>query len=714
MSNSIFNPNNYFFNLHSLPHFISGVLIIAESLFVFLQNRKSALNCSFTLATFAAGIWLTGIGMMYCSLHEHTAFIWCRYYCWLGIIFIAPGVYLFSAAWEGSKKIKLISLPVVIGFVFYIFCISSTYLIQGVWRYPWGFYPKAGFLESLFLAWFLILTVLSFQNFIRSLKKEETLTRKKQVKLIIIAFAFGFIGSWDYLGNYGIPLYAFGGPLAMLFSTIMAYAIVNYKLMDIETVIHKTMMWIVASSIVFVPIVLLSYLFYPWYREASPLKVAFLCGAVFYFLVVYLKIIQPKIDHIFQRRKYDLEKASENFTLDLVHLKEPAELIKKIGQTLKDTLYPKEVSIFLYHDKSRKFMLLNSGSSERITELSIQDPFLSWLCKNDSIVHRDFIGADPKYESIRNHARDYFKRLDDVVLITPLVLDDKPLGIINLSKKSNLKRYSSYDFQFLKRLKNESTIALSNSLLYGRVEEEVRIRTDELVQIQKQLIQAEKLATVGTLAGGVAHEINNPLAAVLTNAQMLLMTVRDEEDKESLKLIEQAAKRCREIVQKLMVYSRKPLGGREIKEVNLEDALNNVLSFLEYQLTQDNIKVTTNLENPPFIIKGSQTELEQVFTNLILNAKDAIKHGKKSGTIDISLAKKDDKIIIKLKDDGIGISKEHISKIFDPFFTTKDVGKGTGLGLSICQSIVEQHSGTITVESREGSGATFIVTLPKR
>jgi signal transduction histidine kinase len=500
-------------------------------------------------------------------------------------------------------------------------------------------------------------------------QKETSSIKKTHIKRILIAFAIGFsIGATEFLPTYGIAFYPIGFIAVLVLVSAIAYAIIRYKFLDIETVIHKTLMWLVASSIVFVPIILFSYWLYPWYRQAPPLNVAFVCGLIFYLLTLYLKFIQPKVDHFFQRRKYDLQKASEEFTSDLIHLKNPAQLIAKIQKTIKDTLYAQEVSVQ--------------------TSFVSKDAFLNWLAKSDMIVYKDIIDIDPQYEPIRNYASHYFNETDSILAV-PLVIDKKLLGVINLSKKSSLKHYSDYDLHFLQRLKNEATIALSNALLYGRVEEEVHIRTNELIHTQKQLIQAEKLATVGTLAGGVAHEINNPLAAILTNAQMLSMDATREDEKESLKLIEDAAKRCRTIVQKLMVYSRKPQGSREIKEVDLEKALNNSLSLLNYQLTQDNIKVNTTFQNKPFIVKGSQNELEQVFTNLLLNAKDAIKHKKKSGQIDISVTKQDKYITIKIKDDGIGISKEHISKIFDPFFTTKDVGKGTGLGLSICQSIIE-------------------------
>jgi len=256
-------------------------------------------------------------------------------------------------------------------------------------------------------------------------------------------------------------------------------------------------------------------------------------------------------------------------------------------------------------------------------------------------------------------------------------------------------------------------LAIENASLYENMEDKVKSRTKELMETQKQLIQAEKLATVGTLAGGVAHEINNPLAAILTNAQMMLSTVENKDDKESLEMIEEAAKRCRSIVQKLMVYSRKPMAGREVSKLDLKKALDNVNAFLGYQLSQENIKVNVNFQGSgPFLVDGSQNEIEQVITNLFLNSKDAIKNIARAGEINVSVSKGPGSVIIKVSDTGCGISKEYVSKIFDPFFTTKDVGKGTGLGLSICQSIIEEYKGTITVESGSKQGATFIITLP--
>ncbi|MCG2712728.1 MAG: ATP-binding protein, partial [Candidatus Omnitrophica bacterium] len=309
-------------------------------------------------------------------------------------------------------------------------------------------------------------------------------------------------------------------------------------------------------------------------------------------------------------------------------------------------------------------------------------------------------------------AKDYFDLTEAIVAI-PLVLNTKLLGMINLGKKANFQRYRASDFYFLNTLKNESVIAILNSLLYENMEEQVKQRSKELIEVQSQLIQAEKLATVGTLAGGVAHEINNPLAAILTNAQMLLDsdTINNESDKESLELIEEATKRCQNIVQKLMFYARKPLESKGVTAIDLLAVVNKVISFIGYQMEQENVTVRIQADDKVYSVMGNHNELEQVVTNILLNAKDAIRHVKKSGEIHISFSKSGQWIELKIKDEGGGISSNIQSKIFDPFFTTKDIGEGLGLGLSICQAIIQRHNGEIKVKSQSGEGAVFIIRL---
>jgi C4-dicarboxylate-specific signal transduction histidine kinase len=306
------------------------------------------------------------------------------------------------------------------------------------------------------------------------------------------------------------------------------------------------------------------------------------------------------------------------------------------------------------------------------------------------------------------------RNLNATVILASL-LDDRLFTILLLGNKLSGRAYTSEDLTNFSVFVSEATLAIENALRYENIEEQVKQRTAQLVDVQKQLIQAEKLATIGTLAGGVAHEINNPLAVILTNVQMLLAENSADAalDKESLEMIEEATKRCRTIVQKLMVFAKKPMETTSVAEVDLFIVVKNIVEFLRYQLEQENITISVHAPQEQYVVIGNQNELEQVIGNIIINARDAIKQIKKNGGIDVTLAKGDGRIKVAVKDEGAGIPKEILPRIFDPFFTTKDVGKGLGLGLSICQAIIEKYRGTIVVQSEPGKGSTFTIQFPR-
>lgn len=717
MMKLIFDPRNYIFNITALVYFISGTLIAAESIFILLQNRKSLVNFSFFLCNIIAGIWLTGVGFIYSSGNEATAMFWSRYYSWFGIIFVTPAVYLLSESWRGviSKNKRLfIGFNFLTALIIYLICISTPFIVSGLWPYPWGLYPKAGILQIPFMVWFYALMVLSFRNFILRFKQDNVPIRKQHTKLVIITFVFGFLGSLDYIPNFGIPLYTFASISVLLFSTTLAYSIIRYKLMEIETVIHKTIAWVLTSIALIIPFAGFIYFARNWFVTLNTLNSVISLWSVLLVFMLFVINFQPKVDHFFQRRRYGLEEISNSFAEELIHLRGFNDLIAHLEVIIAKSLYTQNVDIYIYSEKKGVFLLANiKNNPAGLSELAINQQLLFWLRNNTKIIHREFVDTDPVCLSVKEELKDYFN-LTDAVMLIPLSLNERLVGIINLSKKANLKRYNAADLHFLNILKNQSTIAISNSLLYQDIEEQVKQRTSELVETQKQLIHAEKLATVGTLAGGVAHEINNPLTAILTNVQMLLSeNIINGDSKDSLQLIEEATRRCRTIVQGLMTYAKKPLENSEVSKVNLFNVINKVTSFLGYQMEQENIKIVIEAQEGDYFVSGNHNEFEQVVTNMVLNAKDAIKHIRNSGMIQISLVNDGKWIKMIIKDDGVGMPKEIISKIFDPFFTTKEVGKGTGLGLSICQSIVEKHKGVITVQSEVNKGTAFTVKLPK-
>ncbi|MEW5796153.1 MAG: ATP-binding protein [Candidatus Zixiibacteriota bacterium] len=261
---------------------------------------------------------------------------------------------------------------------------------------------------------------------------------------------------------------------------------------------------------------------------------------------------------------------------------------------------------------------------------------------------------------------------------------------------------------------------------YNRtLEEKIIERTQQLEEAQAQLIQSEKMSAIGQLAAGVAHELNNPLGGILGYAQFTLEKLRKNTPERTTPKeiesyvryvgdIELQARRCKTIVQNLLRFSRSSRTV-EFEEVNINQTLEQTLSFVEHQLRISQMELKVEMASDIPVIQGNAGQLQQVFTNLIINAMHASKPG---STITVStrycpaLGQFGGTVEVAIIDHGHGIDRENLKKIFEPFFTTKEVGKGTGLGLSVSYGIVKEHGGEITVESETGRGTTFTVIIP--
>ena len=226
--------------------------------------------------------------------------------------------------------------------------------------------------------------------------------------------------------------------------------------------------------------------------------------------------------------------------------------------------------------------------------------------------------------------------------------------------------------------------------------------------LQEQLIQAEKLSTVGQLVSGVAHELNNPLAGVIGYSQLLLTSDCDPEIQVDLQKISREAERARRIVQNLLTFARRHKPEKTLVDIN--GIIEDTIEIRAYEMKVNNIDVVLDLSADLPRTMADFHQLQQVFLNLVNNAIDAMCAGTKGGTLTVRTTREGERIRVLISDTGPGIPKGEIRKVFDPFFTTKEVGKGTGLGLSIAYGIVQEHGGNLTVESREG--ATFAVHLP--
>jgi two-component system NtrC family sensor kinase len=231
--------------------------------------------------------------------------------------------------------------------------------------------------------------------------------------------------------------------------------------------------------------------------------------------------------------------------------------------------------------------------------------------------------------------------------------------------------------------------------------------TDER-EVARRLSHAEKMSAVGQLAGGVAHEINNPLGGILAFAQLMSREERSDDDAENLRLIQDAAMRAKRIVESLLRFSRRPQS-EEKGPVDLEKVADEAIFLVQPQMKGAKLEVVRAFRQPAVAL-GNSNQLQQIAVNLLVNAIQAVAG---SGKITVAVGPAGQgRVRLSVTDSGPGVRPEHAKRIFEPFFTTKPEGQGTGLGLSICYQIAEEHGGTVKLEPTAERGACFALEVP--
>jgi signal transduction histidine kinase len=319
----------------------------------------------------------------------------------------------------------------------------------------------------------------------------------------------------------------------------------------------------------------------------------------------------------------------------------------------------------------------------------------------------------------------FFRELKEAGIDLPVILvtgfcDDATIiralrhGVADFVTKSS--EYLSYlpdaVRRALEQVRTRQQLETTNAQL-RRAYAELEQKTEELRQTTQQLWQAAKLASVGEMAASIAHELNNPLGIISLRLEAVLAkTPPDDPRRKALEISEQELERMASLVSNLLQFSRP--GKESMSSVDLAEEVDRALELMHHHLKKRGIMVRRELENETLRVLADRQRLRQVFLNLVSNAGDAMPQG---GTLTLRLKKHplaDGRpgVLIEVVDTGFGIPKEILPKVMDAFFTTKEEGKGTGLGLAICRRIVQDHQGTIHIESQPGQGTTVRITLP--
>ncbi|MGZ7065242.1 MAG: GAF domain-containing sensor histidine kinase [Candidatus Aminicenantales bacterium] len=368
--------------------------------------------------------------------------------------------------------------------------------------------------------------------------------------------------------------------------------------------------------------------------------------------------------------------------------------------TVKEAVPVDRLAFFIYDNDLALFRVsASSGIDESLLKslsFSPHDHLAKWLKINKTYLQ---VRSQPGvFDFLSEKEKDIFQT-PGFVLCYPLLSMNRLIGILCLGPKTAGDEYTRHELIFLESLTPQAGIALENAMLYKEQRERFR-----------RMIRADRLATIGELAAGAAHEIRNPLTAIKSSLQYLESRLQDHEEKEKklLGVALQETDRIDEILAALLSFSRPS----EIKKepYNLIVTLEESLALISYQARSGAVDIETKFPAAPVVLTGDKSQIKQLFLNIFLNAIQAMERGGKLTSEVLALG--NGKVLVRVADTGEGIPEENMDKIYDPFFTTKK--GGTGLGLSICYSIVKSHQGDIEVRSRVGEGTTVLVTLPAR
>jgi signal transduction histidine kinase len=427
---------------------------------------------------------------------------------------------------------------------------------------------------------------------------------------------------------------------------------------------------------------------------------------------------------VLERRLAELKAVFEVTTLVNSEMELTGVLDTVSGEALR-TLGGDQSSLFLYDSQIGKLRCVSAwGPQSEVVknqEMEVGKSVAGWVMNHGKPLH---LGEDLKESQFPGFIPK--DRRISSSLCVPLMVKKKAKGVLNISLFDDRKKFTEADLKLVSIFAENAAISIEKAELYERLKKQtqtLRSTIDELKAAQDRLIQSGKLRALGNLASDMSHDFNNILAAVLGRTELLLRDVKTpvipEETRQSLlrslEVIEQLAGDGTRTVDRIQKFARtlKTSSERDFEELDLNGIVMEALSATRPEWKDGaerrgiHIEIQTELGD---LLKpvGNATDTKDVLTNLIRNAIDALPDG---GTIQITTAMRDDKVEIKVIDNGLGMSQEVKHRIFDPFFTTKKE-KSDGLGLSVAYGIVSRHNGEITVESEPGEGTTFTITLP--
>jgi len=660
---------------------------------------------------------------MYASDNIANAVFWARL-GYLGVIFIPISLYHFTITFlQDQKRKKYLPYIYLIGLIF-IIASRTDYFINGMHNYFWGYYPSVGIFYPfwvLFYGSMFLWTVYILYSAYTKQGEEKPFAQKQQIRYVLFAFFVASFSCVDYLQNFNLEVYPFGYIIAFICIPIIAYAILRHRLMDIEVVIKKTAAYSLLTAIItgiFLSVIVISDYVVRATMGTSSIWVGILAAFVVALVFQPLRdLVQKGIDKLFFRTRYEYQSIINKYSHALARPMADLDRFARIAPYLLWKSMKLSNSSLMVLDRVTKKYVLRAGEGTAKELIGQTLPEDSALIQELALRYKEIDREELSYrlrddKKLSDQQKAWYQRilaeLDQIkaALVIPNISEseyfNKPtlLALLCLGPKMSEEQFSREDVEFLETLGHQATISIEYAFIL-----------EELKKNQEQVIKSEKLAALGTTTAGIAHELKNPLTYLLTVAQTMESAWDNKAFKESvIKMLPSEVERMKLIIDGLSDFSKQH--ELRLEPTEMTAVIDKTLAVLAYETRKNNVFVKKHYpaENEEKAIAiADKYRIVQVFMNIIANAVQAM--GKQGGDLAITVRQDEKEVKISIMDTGPGIPAEQLKKVFDPFFTTKE--SGTGLGLSITKRIVDEHHGTLYVDSHVGEGTTFTICLPR-
>jgi two-component system sensor histidine kinase HydH len=699
-------------NILALPSALAFTMNLTLCLIVLSSNPKNMAHRLFACFVLSFATWNIGEFIMINSANPIRAILGVKV-IFVGLIF-APLFFLhfsfffpfrIESRWaRGWNLLFLYMMPVAILVTFFLafqIDIERFEELRSIFYYGLLFQEPLIFLIFIGLAALLsgIYIYWGIENLIHSLRTARIHRQKLQIKYLIfgiisMAIAGTIINLSNYFLKLGWPIFFLASLYSILVSFFFAIALIRYRLLDIHLIIRGGILYSSVSGLILAIYVLViknigEAISQKAYGRSLLVESALILALVF-MLRPFQRKIEDWIDRFFYMERIRFRTKLSEFSRQLTELVDLDEVTRITIHSITQTLHVDHVAFFFQKKEEDDYLPFFRIEPPEEMKYPSRHPFVERIESNRRAVDLE-------------HLRENGENMEEIdsliergwVVVAPFFLEERLLGFTLLGRKRSQKDYTEEELNLLETFLNQAALAISRALIYR-----------DMSLKDKQIMQAEKMAAIGELAAGIAHEIRNPLGIITGSAETIQKHKDQKVQEEMIDYILEESKRINGLVGSFLDFARPK--EPQLVSCDLREILEKILLLLSPRARTLKVEIKKEIPQSPLRVSVDPEQIRQAFTNLGVNALEAMPKG---GALRIAVQKDGkERVSVRFSDTGKGIPKEIQAKVFDPFFTTKD--GGTGLGLSIAHRIITQHGGKITFEGGEERGSTFIIILP--